>query len=107
MASIGSATLAIVTGENMLSRNLTESDIPQYAELYNKANYDDPEYHPRSEKEFRKIILAKQSMEGYFGAFDGERMIAAVNGKFTPGEYEGNKFPGFLNLTSKTQAIKK
>ena len=40
-------------------RNLREDEIGAYAELYNKAEFEDPEFRPMDEAEMRKRITIK------------------------------------------------
>ena len=87
-------------GETMQIRNLKKEEIGQYAELQNITEYDDPEFRFMTTEEMTKKIFWKPSftLDGYFVAFDDEQMVAAGNGRFSPGEYEGKKYPGFFDI---------
>jgi len=82
----------------MQVRNLKKDEIAQYTELFNTANFNDPEFHLRTVEEFTSIIQKKPSLDGHFAAFDRGKMVAAGNGILRKGEYKGQKHPGGFNI---------
>ena len=75
-------------------RGLVDEDIADYTELFNTAEFDDTEFHMLTEEKMRKRIFLKpyHTLDGYFGAFDNQKMVGAGYGRFNPESEEKRAF---------------
>lgn len=66
-------------------RRMETDDIPGYAELYNMAEANDPEFRHRTMKEMEKSIFMKatDTLDGYFVATEAGRIVAGGGGYVT------------------------
>jgi mycothiol synthase len=86
--------------KKMEIRNLREDEIGAYAELYNEADFDDPEFRFMTEKEMRKRIFWKTTytLDGYFAAFEDSKIIACGNVRINPDLFESMGRIAFFDI---------
>lgn len=69
---------------------MKDDEIGAYAELQNKAEFNDPEFKLLTEEKMRKWIFSKPcyTLDGYFAAFDNGQMVGVGYGRFNPELFE-------------------
>ncbi|MCK4757337.1 MAG: GNAT family N-acetyltransferase [Thermoplasmata archaeon] len=82
-------------------RSLKDREIGKYTELFNKAEFNDPEFRLLTEEKMRKRIFSKScyTLDGYFAAFDNGRMVGVGYGRFNPDLFEKKGRLAFFDIS--------
>ena len=86
---------------SMEIRNLKDDEIGAYTELFNTAEFDDPEFNLLTEEKMRNRIFSKpnSTLAGYYAAFDDGQMVGVGCGQFDPKYFTEEIRRGFFTTT--------